>query len=369
MDRRGFLSSLGAALTSGSVSASGHASAEAEPPLTPQVKLRQQQQYRISYTTNTRGGWEGNPFIGFSEARDVGFRYVEVFGASFCARPAGFGRRTNAGRAPSEPQKVWPDGYTYVPPKTQPPHEVYYPNDCEALQHRIYEIGVQFTAVTGGAAGESTAFEDPAQRDGVVINHFNMARFSRRFGCDHQKTNTGTRRPEGTSQEDLKNIALTLEQLGKRIKEELGMPFGVHAHLGSQIQNQNEIDFVMENTHPDHVYFVLDTGHITMAGMDPIALAKKLGNRVVEYHLKDTAPEDRGGTKHVPPRTRNMMNDPYFYPLGSGGVDFPALIAYLASTGWRGHLTVELDASPWRPAKASAQITYNYIRDTLKLPF
>jgi inosose dehydratase len=104
-----------------------------------------------------------------------------------------------------------------------------------------------------------------------------------------------------------------------------------------------------------------------MAGMDPVALGKRLGSRVVEYHFKDTAPQDRGGARHVPERGRNMMNDPYFYPLGTGGVDFPAIMANLDAIGWRGFLVVELDASPWRPPKESARITANYFRDVLRL--
>ena len=43
-----------------------------------------QQRYRIGYTTNTRGGWEGDPFKGMREGREVGFRYMEIFGTSFC---------------------------------------------------------------------------------------------------------------------------------------------------------------------------------------------------------------------------------------------------------------------------------------------
>jgi inosose dehydratase len=177
----------------------------------------------------------------------------------------------------------------------------------------------------------------------------------------------GRRRPEGTTEEDLKNMAETLEQLGKRINEEEGMRFGVHAHLGSQFQTQHEVDYIMANTDPKHVGFVLDTGHITMAGMDPIALAKKLGHRVVEFHLKDTKPEDRGGTKNVPGPERDQMKDPYFYPLGNGGVDFPALKAHLDNIYWRGFLVVELDTSPWRPPKESAQITAKYITNTMKI--
>ena len=86
MDRRQFLTSSGALLASG-----GRAAANASHPRRCAERLcgrsrctPQQQQYRIGYTTNTRGGWEGEPFKGMREGREVGFRYMEIFGASFC---------------------------------------------------------------------------------------------------------------------------------------------------------------------------------------------------------------------------------------------------------------------------------------------
>jgi len=99
-----------------------------------------------------------------------------------------------------------------------------------------------------------------------------------------------------------------------------------------------------------------------------VAMGKRYGKRVVEYHLKDTRPEDRGGTKHVPGSEVDQMKTPYFYPLGAGGVDFPALMAYLDSIQWRGFLNVELDTSPWRPPQESARITADYIEKVLKIP-
>ena len=290
--------------------------------------------YRIGYTTNTRGTdpattWAHDPFRGFREAHEVGFHYVEAFATAL------------------------PD---------------FYPDDFAGLKQRIDEIGVKFAAITGGGRGGSVHFEDPAQREAVIENHLGVIRFSKKFGCDHQKTNLGSRRPTGTTDEDLKNISETVEILGRRSLEEEGMPFGVHAHLGSQLQNRHEIDYIMSHTDPNNVRFVLDTGHITMAGMDPIALAKQLGHRVVEFHLKDTKPEDRGGTTHVPGPQHDQIKDPYFFPLGNGGVDFPALKAHLDEIQWKGFLVVELDTSPWRAPKESARITAKYIEETLKIP-
>jgi sugar phosphate isomerase/epimerase len=388
MDRRSFLTVGGAAGTavaaggllqaSSITSALGQASGPpfgGSPPLEVQKLYPQQQQFRIGYTTNTRGGWEWDPFVGMAEAREVGFRYVEIFGTVISAPEGGRTPRPAVAAAVPKPNKVWPDGYVYNPPTgSRPPREVYYPDRWEALQHRVYELGVQFTCINGGAAGAPADFAIVEQRQAVVDNHVNMARFSRRFGCDHQKTNCGPRRQvngrgiDQTPLEDLKNIAITVGQIGKRCTEELGIKFGVHAHLSAQIATEQEIDYLMENTDPKHVYFVLDTSMVNMAGIDPLALAKKLGNRICEFHLKDNARNTLGGAKPaLVDMPDDFFNNPISYPLGEGGVDFPALINYLRTSNWSGHLAVELETSPWRPPKESARITAKYIRNVLKI--
>jgi len=339
MDRRQFLTKSGALIASGAAVAVAHTdTAYAQAPACSETLAHEpvshpQQQYRIGYTTNTRGGWEGDPFKGMREGREVGFRYMEIFGTSFCR-----------------------------------PDTLYYPDNAEGLMRRIFEIGVNFVSVSGGSATGNTRFEDLDSREAVIENHFSMARFSRRFGCVVQKTNTGRRRPGGTADEDLKVMAGTIDALGKRMSEELDMRLGVHPHLGSQLQTQHELDFLMANTDPKYVGLVLDTGHFTMAGMDPLAMGKKYGKRVLEYHLKDTKPEDRGGTKNVPGPEVDQMKTPYFFPMGAGGVDFVGLKEYLDGIEWRGFLNVELDTSPWRPPQESARITAKYIHDVLKIP-
>jgi sugar phosphate isomerase/epimerase len=280
--------------------------------------------YRVGITTNTRGGWEKDVFLSFREAREVGYSNVESFIHYF----------------------------------------VDYWDKPKELQKKIDDIGVNFVTISNGAPLE-TRFEDPTKHGKIYEDHLRLVRFIKNFGCKHLKINLGRRRPEGTTDEDLKNIAKALQELGRRISDE-GLKFAPHAHMWNQFENRREIDFVMENTDPKHVYFVLDTGHITMAGIDPVQLARQLGHRIVEFHMKDTKPENRGGAKS---RLEKMdgMNDPCFFPLGNGGVDFPALKAHLDKIGWQGWLTVELDTSPWRPPKESARISREYLEKTLKL--
>ena len=280
--------------------------------------------YRVGITTNTRGGWEKDVFLSFREAREVGYRNVESFIHYF----------------------------------------VNYWDQPEELQKKIDEIGVRFVTISNGAPME-THFEDPAKHEKLIADHMRLIRFIKKFGCTHLKINLGPRRPEGTTDADLKNISQVLNQLGKMISAE-GLKFAIHAHMWSQFENRREIDYVLGHTDPKHVWFVLDTGHITMAGIDPVELTRTLGHRIVEFHMKDTKRENRGGAKKRLDRP-DLMKDPCFFPLGEGGVDFPAIKAHLDEIGWRGWLTVELDTSPYRPPKESARMSREYIERTLKI--
>lgn len=280
--------------------------------------------YRVGITTNTRGGWEKDVFLSFREAREVGYHNVESFINYFVA----------------------------------------YLDKPGELQQKIDEIGVKFVTISNGGPLEM-AFEDPSKRQKLLDDHVRLVRFIKRFGCDHLKVNTYVRRPEGTTAEDLKQMAISLNELGKRTSGE-GLKFSVHPHMWTQLENRREIDAIAESTDTRHVNFVVDTGHITMAGIDPVELTRAYSSRIVEFHLKDVAPEYKGGAKQR--RERNdVMKDPIFFELGKGGVDFPALKAHLDKTGWRGWLTVELDSSPYRPPKESARISRDYIEQILHI--
>ena len=283
--------------------------------------------YRVGITTNTIGGWEKDVFLSFREAREIGYHSVETFMHYFVRLGL------------------------YDKPKE--------------LQKKMDEIGVNFVTISNGAPME-THFEDPARHHQIYEDHLRLVRFIKNFGCTHLKINLGSRRPTGTTDEDLKHMATAVGELGRRISDE-GVKFAVHAHMWSQFENRHEIDFILNHTDPKHVWFVLDTGHISMAGIDPLELARQLGHRVVEFHIKDVKPENRGGAKT---RLAKMdgLNDPCFFPLGNGGVDFPGLKAHLDKIGWQGWLTVELDTSPWRAPKEGARISKEYLEKTLKIP-
>ncbi|MCC6590986.1 MAG: sugar phosphate isomerase/epimerase [Bryobacterales bacterium] len=280
--------------------------------------------YTVGITTNTRGGWENDVWQSFHDAQAIGYRNVESFIHYFV--------------------DFW--------------------DNPQELKKRIDDIGVAFVTISNGGPLEMH-FEDAAKHDKIVADHLKLARFIKNFGCNHLKINLGPRRPQGTTADDLKYMADALNKVGARLTEE-GVKLAPHAHMWSQFENRKEIDYVLANTDPKHVYFVLDTGHITLAGIDPVELAGKLGHRILEFHLKDCKPEWKGGAKTRLDRP-DMMNDPPFHHLGYGGVDFPRIKATLDKIGWQGFWTVELDSSPTLGPKESARRSFVYLKERLKL--
>ena len=285
-----------------------------------------QSRYTVGITTNTRGGWEKDVFLSFREARQAGYRWVESF-------------------------------ISYFPEYLDRP---------QALKDKVDEIGVRFVTISNNAPVTEMQFEDASKRGRLIEDHMRLVRLLKHLGCDHLKINSGTRRTGGTTDEDLKVMAVTYNELGKRISGE-GLKLGVHAHMWSQFENRHEVDRIMDATDPKHVWFVLDTGHVTMAGMDPLELTKKLGHRIIEFHLKDVEARHQGGARKRVDRNDPMKN-PIFFELGSkNGVDFVGIKAHLDRIGWQGWLTVELDSSPFRPPKDSAAISREYLERVLHL--
>ena len=177
-------------------------------------------------------------------------------------------------------------------------------------------------------------------------------------------------------------MSTTFNELGKRMTD-LGMKFSAHAHLNSSFETAQDVENIMERTDPKHVYFICDTGHTTMAGMDPVKLTRDYTSRIIEYHLKDVLPEHKGGYKGPPmgrlaARSRRapqaqpqvpasvQFRDRYFFEMGRGGVDFPAILQILNDATWKGWFTVELD-STITTAKGSCTVNKQYLEQVLKL--
>ena len=240
-------------------------------------------------------------------------------------------------------------------------------DDPAALEDKLAALGLKMETVSNSGP-LNMRFQDPAARKEVIADHMRLVRFIKALGCDHLKINCGAPNPGGNTEEIYREQAKTFDELGRRIADE-GLRFGIHAHLWSQFETERDVERIFALTDPERVGFILDTGHVSMAGMDPLALTKRYGHRILEFHLKDVAPKDRGGYRG-PPLDRAAVNtgpdDLIFFSLGKGGVDFPGILSHLDSIGWRGWFTVELDRAA-TTAKQDAARSKRYIEETLGL--
>ena len=140
---------------------------------------------------------------------------------------------------------------------------------------------------TVGSGGQ---YLDPNKVPETISSNVARCRYISYFGCTHLKVNLSTRAGDGVanlSDENAKAIAKTLNEVGKRTMEETGIKFAFHPHCWTLVERQPELDKVMELTDPRYVFLVLDTGHASLGGIDPVKALRTYYTRIAAVHLKD----------------------------------------------------------------------------------
>jgi inosose dehydratase len=124
-----------------------------------------------------------------------------------------------------------------------------------------------------------------------------------------------------------------------------GLAIAYHHHMGTIVQTGPEIDRLMAMTGPN-LKLLLDTGHATFGGADPIALARRHGTRIAHVHCKDVRPPVmaeaiRGDWSFLDSVVAGVFTVP-----GDGAVDFAGVLSALPD--YRGWLVVEAEQDPAR---------------------
>ncbi len=218
-------------------------------------------------------------------------------------------------------------------------HYVGKPQELKAL---LDEHGVTLCTCSNGGPGQLTEFIDPAAREQTIADHVAFARdFLGVFGCTHFKINMGARPAGGTSEADLASLAVTLNEMGRRVAE-LGIRLAPHPHIWGPIERPHEITRILELTDPQYVSWIPDAAHLNLGGGDPLGLMTEHYDRIVAVHWKDTEPSYRGYTGPTP--TRAAHDEKILYKdLGAGGVDLPGIWRLLQDRGFDGWITLDLD--------------------------
>lgn len=143
-----------------------------------------------------------------------------------------------------------------------------------------------------------------------------------------------------------------------------GLALAYHHHMGTIVQNEAEIDRMMAST-GDAVTLLLDTGHATFAGADPVALARRHHGRIRHVHCKNVRPATMRRMLASDSSFLDAVVEGVFTVPGDGdGVDFPAVLAELA--GYAGWVVVEAEQDPAKAAPLHyAMLGYSFLKKTL----
>jgi inosose dehydratase len=157
----------------------------------------------------------------------------------------------------------------------------------------------------------------------------------------------------------LDRVAACWDAVGRATAEH-GIRTALHVDFLSALR-RDHVPRLLDRTDPALVGLALDTGELTVGGIDPLTVIEGYADRIWHVQFKDALAVDdadeylqphahwtvrvRGGAQEVPR---------WFAEPGADGglVDFPAITRALLDAGYAGWIVVESDQSPHPAASA-----------------
>lgn len=130
-----------------------------------------------------------------------------------------------------------------------------------------------------------------------------------------------------------------------RYTQSQGVQIAYHHHMGTMIETEQDIDLLMQHTGKE-VGLLLDTGHLTFAGVDPVAVAARWAKRINHVHCKDVRPAVLAEVKNKKMSFLNAVLAGVYTVPGDGCVDYPAVFRELKRVNYQGWLVVEAEQDP-----------------------
>ena len=135
-----------------------------------------------------------------------------------------------------------------------------------------------------------------------------------------------------------------------------GLTAAIHNHMHQRVENQQELEDFLKAV-PD-AGIVFDTGHLSMAGGDPVEIVRKYHQRIAVFHLKDVV---------LTGKTRDDGSKDYrFCELGAGnnGFDNAKVLEAIVETGWDGWIHIEHDQN-LRDPLVDLKISRDFMKSVL----
>jgi inosose dehydratase len=230
----------------------------------------------------------------------------------------------------------------------------YYPTDAAALKAAFEARGL---SVAAGFLFQP--LHDPAARADILQIARKSCALLSGLGAKHytlidnisRERNATAGRSEAAPRLDSDQwqamVALIAEVC--RIAADQGLGPVVHQHVGTYIEFRDEVERLLDDLPADMAGLCIDTGHMSYAGMDPVATYETHAGRVPYLHLKDIDRNVHARVIAEGTSFEGAVGMSVFCPLGRGVVDFPRLREALETHGFDGYATVEQDRDPVSP--------------------
>ena len=137
-----------------------------------------------------------------------------------------------------------------------------------------------------------------------------------------------------------------LNKLGKIAKEEYGISLTFHHHMGTVVQDADEVERLMNGTDPEYLSLLYDTGHFAYCGADPLEMVRKYKDRIKHVHLKDIRKEVVEQVKREELSFLAGVRMGAFTVPGDGCIDFEPIFKVLEDNGSEGYMLVEAEQDP-----------------------
>ena len=165
--------------------------------------------------------------------------------------------------------------------------------------------------------------------------------------------------------DEWKKFCQKISEMGKYLENE-GMPLAYHHHMGTVIENQNDTERLLDNTH-DSVKLTLDTGHMLFAQGDSKKIITNYSNRILHVHCKDIRKNVLDKSLKDDLSFRGAFLEGAFTVPGDGCIDYKPLFDILKENNYSGWLVVEAEQDPKKANPLEYAIKgYKYLTDTLK---
>jgi inosose dehydratase len=226
---------------------------------------------------------------------------------------------------------------------------VKFPMDAATLDPILRRFGLQL--VSGWFSGElldRSVEEEKARIEAQLATFKALAApvlvYAETTGSVQSKLEVAVSRRPRLGDDQFRAYGRKLTALAEHMADR-GVAMTYHHHMGTIVENQREIDLLMASTGPA-VGLLIDTGHLTYAGADVLAVTRRHARRINHVHCKDVRFDVLKRVRQQDASFLSAVLEGVYTVPGDGFVDYYAFARLLAEIGYQGWAVVEAEQDP-----------------------